>query len=222
MPEEVEVSGNFNLRALDLPPRSQLLNRVVAHRGDLAAAAADIAAAESDLALSRRQLIPNLTVFGFYEQEEQEDITGVGVSMPLPVLHRYGGERKEAQANLRKAQIERDALLLEVRVGLERAIADYRVAKTRIEAVSGQVLASAEDNVRLTYEAFRAGEVGITAVSSAQESLLQARRAYLEARRAFIQAASDLERTSGGLLVVHGRPAEPAPSSEPETNQKES
>lgn len=222
VPEEVEVSGDFNLRALDLPPRSQLLNRVVAHRGDLAAAAADIAAAESDLALSRRQLIPNLTVFGFYEQEEQEDITGVGVSMPLPILHRYGGERKEAQANLRKAQIERDALLLEVRVGLERAIDDYRVAKTRIEAVSGQVLASAEDNVRLTYEAFRAGEVGITAVSSAQESLLQARRAYLEARRAFIQAASDLERTSGGLLVVHGRPAEPAPSSESEINQKES
>ncbi|QKK02097.1 MAG: TolC family protein [Pseudomonadota bacterium] len=222
VPEDIELSGDFNLRALDLPPRSELLNRVVGHRGDLAAAAADIAAAESDLALSKRQLIPNLTVFGFYEQEEEEDITGVGVSMPLPVLHRYGGERKEAQADLRKAQIERDALLLEVRIGLDRAIEDYRVAKSRIEAVSEQVLASAEDNVRLTYEAFRAGEVGITAVSSAQEALLQARRAYLEARRAFIRAATDLERTSGGLLVVHGRPAEAETSPEDEINEKES
>lgn len=207
LPNDARISGDFELRSLDLPNRSELLNRVVGHRGDLAAAAADIAAAESDLALSKRQLIPNLTVFGFYEQEEREDIAGVGVSMPLPVLHRYGGERKEAQSNLRKAQIERDALLLEVRIGLERAIDDYRVARERVNAVSEQVLASAEDNVSMTYEAFRAGELGITAVASAQESLLQARRAYLAARRAFVRAAADLERTSGGLLVVHGRPA---------------
>lgn len=202
LPETSALSGSFEVEELDLPARAELLNRVVAHRADLSAAAADIAAAESELTLSRRQLIPNLTVFGFYEQEPNEDVMGLGVSMPLPVLHGFGGERKQARSELDRARIERDALLLDVRVGLTRGIEDYRAARMRMRAVSDQVLASAEENVHLTYRAFRAGEVGITAVASAQEALLEARRDYLAARRAFIKAATELERTSGGLLAT--------------------
>ena len=66
------------------------------------------------------------------------------------------------------------------------------------------VLRAAEQNVELTYEAFRAGQVGVAAIASSQETLLQARRDFLDAQRALVRAAGDLERASGGLLVLRG------------------
>ena len=203
-PGPVQLKGDFETRPLNLPPRGELLNRVAQQRQDLAAAAAEVAAAREELQLSRRQLIPNLTVFGFYEEEENSEIAGIGVSLPIPVLHRYSGERTEADARLEQAGIERDALLLQIRLEVDRAIADYRAARTRVEAVSANVLRAAEQNVELTYEAFRAGQVGVAAIASSQETLLQARRDFLDAQRALVRAAGDLERASGGLLVLRG------------------
>ena len=160
--------------------------------------------------------MPNLTAFGFYSEEEGDQITGAGVSLPLPLWHRFGGERQQARADLEAAQIKRDRLLLDIRVGMERAVTRYRAARERIQAVGEQMLRAAEDNVELVFESFKAGQVGIMAVATAQESLLQSRNAYLEAQRAFVRAARDLERTSGGLLSVHD-----ASVVRPETNAAE-
>jgi len=204
LPDPTELEGEFETQAISLPPRTRFLNKVAQQRQDLAAAAAEVAAAQQELKLSRRQLIPNLTVFGFYEQEEDAEIIGAGLSLPLPVLHRYSGERTEAGARLEQAGIERDALLLQIRLEVDQAVADYRAARKRIEAVTEAVLRSAEQNVELTYAAFRAGQVGVAAIASSQETLLQARRDFLDAQRAMVRAAGDLERATGGLLVLRG------------------
>lgn len=220
LPDPTSLKGQFETRPLNLPPRRQLLNQVAQRRQDLAAAAAEVAAAQQELKLSRRQLIPNLTVFGFYEEEENAEIAGVGLSLPLPVLHRYSGERTEAGARLEQAGIERDALLLRIRLEVDRAVADYRAARRRVEAITERVLRSAEQNVELTYEAFRAGQVGVAAIASSQETLLQARRDYLEAQRALVRAAGDLERASGGLLILRGSTPERSPEPESKSNME--
>ena len=221
LPAALELKGAFNPAPLQLPARTELLNRVAQQRSDLAAAVAGVLAASEDLKLSRRLLIPNLTVFGFYAEEEGDQIAGAGVSLPIPLWHRFGGEREQALANLQAAQIERDRLLLEIRLGMERAVSDYRAARERLAAVGGEMLRAAEDNVELVFEAFREGQVGIMAVATAQESLLQSRTAYLDAQYAFVRAALDLERVSGGLLAVRDASVVRPDTSTTETKQNQ-
>ena len=221
LPNALELEGALNPSPLQLPARAELLNRVAQQRSDLAATVADVMTASEELKLSRRLLIPNLTVFGFYAEEEGDQIAGAGVSMPIPLLHRFGGERDQARADLEAAQIERDRLLLDIRLGMERAVLDYRTARKRLDAVGEQMLRSAEENVELVFEAFQEGQIGIMAVAAAQESLLQSRVAYLDAQNAFVQAALDLERVSGGLLAVRDASVVRPDTSSTETKQNQ-
>lgn len=199
---QLEIAGQLTARELELPGRQELLNRAVRRRHDLQAAASEVVAAQKDLQLSRRQLIPNLKVFGFYEEEEADEITGIGISLPLPLLHQFEGERQEAAAQYQAAQIDESAARFQVRREVLQAVASYRAARNRFQAVTDQMVQAAEENVELTYEAFRAGKVGAQAIASAQESLLEVRDSYLAAQRALIDAASELERATGGLLVM--------------------
>lgn len=203
---ELSVVGEIRGRALDLPDRRTLLQQALQRRDDLAATAREVAAARRELTLSGRQLVPNLTVFGFYKREEGADVAGGGLSVPIPSLHRFGGERQAAGARLRQAQLEADALRLTVRREVTQALDEYRGARRRVNALKGAVLDGAEQNLALTQEALRAGEVGVRDVTTARDNLLNVRRDYLDALRALVAAATDLERATGGLIALGPRP----------------
>ena len=207
---ELAVTGEIRGRALDLPDRRVLLRQARQRRDDLAAAAREVAAARKELTLTERQLIPNLTVFGFYKREEGANVTGGGVSLPIPALHRYGGEQEAAAARLQQAQLEEDALRITVRREVVQALAEYRGARRRLGALKGAVLDSAEQNLALTQDALRAGKVGVPAVTAARDNLLNVRRDYLDALDALVAAATDLERATGGLIALGPQPGEAA------------
>lgn len=203
----LRVTGTLQPWSLSLPPETELLNKSVQQRQDLIAAGQSVEAARRELQLSRRQLIPNLTLFGFYEEEENAEITGGGISLPLPILHRYGGERQVAAARLQQQQLAEEELQLAVRRQVLGAIADYQSAADRIALLGEQTLARAEENVSLVQQAFRAGKVGAPAVTSTQDNLIAVRRSYLTALHDLVVAVTDLERASGGLIQVTTAPA---------------
>ncbi|MBK80011.1 MAG: hypothetical protein CMQ43_03740 [Gammaproteobacteria bacterium] len=196
------VRGDIEPWPVTLPNESRLLNAAVRRRGDLAAAAERVEAARQDLRLSRRQLIPNLTVFGFYQEEEDAEITGFGASLPIPALHRYGGEREQAAGRLLEEQLRTDELRLAVRRQVLEALADYRAARRQSELLGTSMLERAEENLRLTREGFEAGKVGSPAITTAQDNLINVRRSYLDALGALILSVTDLERATGGLIVL--------------------
>ncbi|MCO6442229.1 MAG: TolC family protein [Nitrococcus mobilis] len=206
---ELELSGRLRPAELNLPGQDALLQRSLQRRRDLAAAARAVLSARKKLHLVGRQLIPNLTVMGFYQREEATDeIAGVGLSVPLPLLHRFGGEQQAAGARLQTAQVEREALQLQIRREVLQAVADYRAARTRVEVLSGQMLGAAEENLRLTRIAFQAGKLGAPAITAAEDNLLNVRRTYLDALNELIIAGTALERATGGLIHMAQR-AEP-------------
>ncbi|EAR21633.1 TolC family protein [Nitrococcus mobilis] len=203
---KIELSGRLHPTELHLPKRAVLVQRSLQRRQDLAAAAQAVFSARKELRLAERQLIPNLTVMGFYRREESTDeIAGVGVSMPLPLLHRYRGEQQAAGARLQAAQIAQNALQLRVRREVLQAIADYRAARTRVAVLSGQMLGAAEENLRLTRIAFQAGKLGAPAITAAEDNLLNVRRTYLDALDELITAGTALERATGGLIHMAQR-----------------
>ncbi|KEZ75941.1 outer membrane efflux protein [Salinisphaera hydrothermalis C41B8] len=210
----LQIAGTLNLdQPLRVNDRAGLLTRAVRQRSDLMAAAGRVAAARERLKLADRQLIPNLTVFGFYREENGGNgqgpggsgatIAGGGVSFELPLLHRYEGERKQAAADLDQAQLEQENLQREVRLQVLRALSDYSTARTRVTALDRAVFDAAEQSVALTKRAFQAGEVGAPAITTAQNNLIAVRREYLSALDALIGAATDLERATGGLIAIN-------------------
>ncbi|MFA9460272.1 TolC family protein [Thiohalorhabdus sp. Cl-TMA] len=203
---ELRVAGNLTTRPLDLPDREKLLRRALERRSDLAAAGRQVAAARKALKLSERQLIPNLTVYGFYKREEGADVAGGGLSAPIPVLHRYGGEQRAARARLQQARLEEDTLRLTVRREVTRALAAYEGARQRVKALKGTVLESAAENLELVQRALKAGNVGAPAVTTARDNLLNVRRDYLDALRSLVEAGTTLERATGGLIALGPRP----------------
>lgn len=208
----LSVVGELSIDPLQLPNRADLLERAVRQRSDLVAAAGRVAAARERLKLADRQIIPNLTVFGFYREENGGNgqgprrrgatIAGGGVSFELPVLHRYEGERKEAAAALDRAQLERENLQRDVRLEVLRALSDYRSARTQVEALNSAVFDAAQQSVELTKRAFQAGEVGAPAITTAQNNLISVRTEYISALDGLINATTDLERATGGLIAI--------------------
>ncbi|WP_423824068.1 TolC family protein [Salinisphaera sp. SPP-AMP-43] len=208
----LKLAGALDIAPITLPDRDALLTRAVRQRSDLVAAARQVAAARSRLSLADRQIIPNLTVFGFYRQENNGDghgpggggatIAGGGLSFELPILHRYEGERKSARAKLNRAQLDQDNLERNVRLQVLRALSDYRSARTQVAALDSAVVDAARQTVDLTRRAFQAGEVGAPAITTAQNNLIAVRHEYLSALDALIGAASDLERATGGLIAI--------------------
>lgn len=201
--QRLEVRGTLSTQMPALPPDDELLREALARRADLAATAETLLAAQEELGLARRQLIPNLTVAGFYAEEEGTQIRGARLGFDLPLTHRFGGERDAATARLGQAQVERDALQFAVRQEVLAARAGFRSAVEALTALSGEALAAAEDNVELTEAALRAGKLGAPAITTAQENLLTVRGAHLSALTDLIDAAAALERATGGYLVLH-------------------
>lgn len=202
------IEGELGFAPLDLPDNGQLLRRSVERRTDLNAAAQRVVAAQKRLSLAERQIIPNLTVFGFYRQEADgkgsggEDITGGGIGFDVPILHRYAGERKSASAQLGQAQLEQDNLQREVRLQILSAIADYESASQQVATLNDAILNAAEQTLELTRRSFAAGQVAAPAITTAQNNLIAVRQDYLNALSALITAGTDLERASGGLVVM--------------------
>lgn len=200
--QPLPLQGKLNPANPEIPGKKKLLRRAVQRRGDLAAAGKAVNAAQEELELAQRQIIPNLKVFGYYEEENNNEITGGGVAFELPVLHRYEGERQQATARLDAALLERDTLQLTVRQQVLDALSDYRAARERVSALSDDVVQAARENFELSQRAFETGELGAPALTTAQDTLINTRRDYLDALDALVTAGSDLERATGGLLTM--------------------
>ncbi|MDZ7662993.1 TolC family protein [Thiohalophilus sp.] len=196
----LEPQGELQPVALNLPNTNTLVRRALDRRRDLAGSAQAVLAARKELRLANREIIPNLTIMGFYKEEESAEITGLGVSVPIPLFHYYSGEQAAAGERLQLAQVERDALMLQVRRETLQGIADYRAARRRVDLLNDDMLAAAEQNLRLTRVAFSEGKVGAPAITTAQDNLLNVRRTYLDALDELISAATALERATGGLI----------------------
>lgn len=194
------VHGEVQAWSVELPGREALLTQAVRRRADLAAAGARTEAARSRLAAAERGWVPNPKVRAFYEEEESSDVTGVGISLPLPSLRGYRGDSKAAAARLDAANVDEDQLRLAVRAQVLDALAAYRAAVARAGFLGTDRLALAQENFDLTMEAWRNGKVAAPALAIAQDRLGESRRDYLSALDELVAAVTELERATGGLV----------------------
>ena len=202
---DINLSDTFSTPKLSRNGQD-LVTLAIATRPDLQALDRECEKAETDVRLAEAEALPNLTA-GIFAQW-QRGLTEVGgmssrnsdtqlglrLSMPIPVFDRNQGGRAAARARLdaadsRKIALERN-IAAEVMAALSRVSSSERILAMFEQGIIPQLT----ENLKLTREAYRIGEVGILSVIDEQKKFFEVNESYLSAlhskRMAFVKLES--------------------------------
>lgn len=174
----------------------ELLDRA-SRRPELRALAEREGASRSRLALERAAVTPDITV-GLSSAREgppelRERVTTLSVSVPLPFFNRNQGAIGRAQAEVDRAQIERQAAIRDGEGAVRRYWQQIGSLVARLRRLSTEVLPKLDENLTLSTKAYRAGEIGILQLIVVNRQALDARREYLDALGEFSEARVALQ-----------------------------
>lgn len=172
-------------------------------------------AAEKRLALERAAAYPDVTVGLSMGQEgpspERENLTGISVSVPLPIFRRNAGGIGRAMSELTQADIDKSAAERDIKAQVIALWSKFESTQNRVNRLQQSILPSLEENQRLSAKAFRAGELGLIELLMVSRQTLDGRRDELDAEIEYAQTRIALEQAAGWA----------APTIEPQVQQQE-
>lgn len=157
--------------------------------------------AKSRLALERAARYPDVTVTLSSGREGplagRERLTGISLSLPLPLFHHNAGPIGRAATELTQAQIEREAAIRNTDASVTALWQKGQSLNARVEALQKTVLPALEENQRLSVKSLQAGEISLV-------QLLLVNRQVLDGRRDLIDAQTELRMTRIALQQAAG------------------
>ncbi len=185
------------------------------NRPDLKVLEAEKNRGESDIILARSERIPNLTAglalrrdataieIGGVEHKDADYIIGLKLSMPIPLFDRNQAGVQEARARRSSTESRLTAAIRNAEREVETAYVGLMNAEKVLSLYKSNIIPQLEENLKLTQEAYRLGEVGILAVIQEQKKFFEVSDGYLTAlhdRQAALvnlEAAVSTELTGG-------------------------
>lgn len=159
------------------------------------------AAAKSRLDLERASVYPDITL-GLASAREgsadlREKVTGLSVSLPLPLFRRNATQIGRASTEFTQAQIEKQAADRDVRAQVTALWERLENLQGRVKRLTESVLPGLEENQRLSVTAFRAGEIGLLQLLIVNRQVLDGQRDLLDARTELRFTRIALEAAAG-------------------------
>lgn len=195
-----DIQGDLPSDAPTLPDRETLKTLAFSHRPDSKAGAFEIGKTESTLELVKREAFPNITLSGFYDRDERRNVTGLGISIPLPFFDRKQAEKKEAITKAEGAKIKAAGLRKTIEREVDQAFSDITSAIEELSLFKKEILVKAAENLKLLNLAFKEGKIGFFEVRLAQKDTIEAQLAYIEAQTRAQLALNAIEKTTGGAV----------------------
>lgn len=169
-------------------------------RSDVLAAEQDLSSARENLKLQKAIRVPDPTISVQYEHQPPGggppiDTVGFGVSFPLPLWNRNGGNIKAAQAQQDQSAIALGKAKMQVMSDIANAAVSYKEASQRMHRYVDQIrpkAGSVRESVAFAYEKGGASLV----------DLLDAERTDNDVRQATAQAMSDTISTAADLKAA--------------------
>lgn len=194
---EAEISTMKNLVEL----------KQLAHgkRPDLKALEAEKSRGEADIVLARAESIPNLTAglaikrdtttmeVGGIEGKDTAYTIGLKLSMPIPLFDKNQSGVQEARAKRSSTESRLTAAARNAEREVETAYAGFLNAEKVLSLYKANIIPQLEENLKLTQEAYRLGEVGILAVIQEQKKFFEVNDGYLTALHSRRVALTKLE-----------------------------
>ena len=158
-------------------------------------------AARSRLDLERAAVYPDVTLGLSTAREGPADsrdrITGLSISLPLPLFRRNDTGIGRATTELTQVQVQQQAMQRDARAQVLVLWERMENLKTRVKRLSDSVLPSLEENQHLSSVSFRAGEIGLLQLLLVNRQVLDGQRDLLDARTELRLTQVTLEAAAG-------------------------
>ncbi len=175
-----------------LPSRQELTACALEHRPDYQAVRLKVATREAELRLARANRIPNISLGPMYKLDDEDQVVGGALTIPLPLFNRNTHEITAAMANVEIARQELQARTIAVRHEVVAASARLQLAEQQRAVYGENYLDKLTQSEDFMHQAYAAGEVSIFEFSVALERLTQARSRGLDAALTALQASAEL------------------------------
>lgn len=158
-------------------------------------------AANKRLALERAAVYPDVTLGLSAGQEgpsgERENITGLSVSVPLPLFRRNATGISRAMADVTQTNIEKTTAEREAKARVITLWKKLESTRDRAKNLNTRILPSLEENQQLATKAFKAGEIGLVDLLVVSRQSIDGRRDVLDALVELAQTGVALEQAAG-------------------------
>lgn len=163
------------------------------------AATAQIAAAQA-----QRVADPALNVFRERDvlNDARRNVTGIGISMQIPLWNANTGPVDRARAEAARAQAELDAQRRDVLARLKKSHTELVRLREQAAQVQANLIEPARKFHELARRSFNTGEVNVLALIDATGTYYDAQARYLELLRQAQLADAELRLASGRSLVA--------------------
>lgn len=203
--EAPAIAGTFDAETVMVRKPFELKQLAQENRPDLKALEAEKNRGEAEIALSRAEGIPNLTAglafrrdttameIGGVEGKDTAYSIGLRLSLPIPLFDRNRAGVQEARAKRSSSEYRLAAAIGNAAREVEAAYAGLLNADKVLSLYKSNIIPQLEENLQLTREAYRLGEVGILAVIQEQKKFFEVSDGYLEAQHERQAALTRLE-----------------------------
>jgi cobalt-zinc-cadmium efflux system outer membrane protein len=203
---ESDITLSDSLSAQKVSPVTQeIVKQALASRPDLLALSSERDKAETENRLAEAEALPNLTA-GLFAQW-QRSLTEVGgmsstssdtqlglrLSMPIPVFDRNQNGQAAARSRWNAADSRRLAMERSITAEVEATASRLSSSERILALFEKGIIPQLKENLNLTQEAYRIGEVGILSVIEEQKKFFEVNDGYLSAQHSRSVALIKLE-----------------------------
>ena len=195
---DVQLAAGAALPSISQPELaiSELEQSAIEHQPEVIAAQNEIKAAQARAALLRRERIPDVTIAAGYKHEEQADVIGGRLSIPLPLFRRNQGEIAEQEARTAQATARSRQTELRARLSVRAAYGSWQRAQDAVKGISGDLESRLRADVESLRQAYERGTLQLPLVLASLREVQAARRTVLAARTEAVLASIELARVA--------------------------
>lgn len=183
-----------------LPDRQALYTCILANRPDINAAKLAVEARDAELRLAQARRVPNISFGPRYKRENDHNIVGGEISVPLPFFNRNQEEIASALANQNVSRAELEGRMLAAKQEIDSAYTRLALARETAESYGISYLGDLEKMLALTRKAYESGEMSIFEFSVTRDRFTQARARSLDAALTYVKVLAELEGRAPGCL----------------------
>ena len=201
---DFEITGDFTeMMAIDPPSETEVIERAVIVRLDVAAAEQRVLAAEANARLQGWRRVPEVG-FNLAWQENFSDRKALvpGASVSIPILDDGYAAIAQADARVEAARLEaaiiREDAIEQARVALNQ----WHRARQQVDLFEDGLVASAREVVTRSEQSFKAGVTGATELLLTQRRMIQLEVELLDEKLLASLAWVDLENAVGGSFQL--------------------
>lgn len=195
------------------PGGLDVYERILDAHPALAAARKQSEAAQAGIAVaeSQRYADPSLNLFRErdYYPTGQRDVTGIGVSLQIPLWNSSNGLVAKAGAEAGRALAQFATAQRDARSRLEQAHKQLQRLLEQAERLRMNLLEPSREVYSLTRRGFASGELNVLTLVDASNTYFDARARYLELKQESALAAADLRFTSGISVLKSSMETQP-------------